>query len=470
MYVKHSSIGIIGLGVMGRNLALNIAEHGFGVSGYDRDPERAKLLGIEAENRPASGYESLSKMIDALDIPRTILLLVPAGKPVDNVIADLLPLLKPQDCIIDGGNSHFRDTDLRFTMLKSKNIHFMGMGISGGEKGARQGPCMMPGGDRTIFERVKPVLEKCAAHVEGEPCVAYCGPGSAGHYVKMVHNGIEYGILQLIAETYDLAKRGLGVDDTRLSDMYRRWNRAESESFLIENTALIFGYIDPKTRGHLIDLIIDAARQKGTGRWTSQDAMDLQLPVPTIDASVGARNLSMHIDDRVHASIIFGEAARLDADEEKFLRMLQNAYFAASLITYGQGIQLLSVASEHYRYDFDLASIVNIWRGGCIIRARSLELFRNTYIRNHNLTNPLFDRDLAEVLYQRIDDLRTVVVKACQAGIPIPAFSSCLSYFDGLRSRWLPANLIQALRDDFGSHTYERIDERGDFHTQWTSG
>jgi 6-phosphogluconate dehydrogenase len=470
MRAKHSFIGIIGLGVMGRNLALNIAEHGFEVAGYDRDPEKVKLLGIEAETSPASGYESLSNMIDALDVPRTILLLVPAGKPVDTVIADLLPFLEPQDCIIDGGNSHFRDTDLRFTMLKSKDIDFLGMGISGGEKGARHGPSMMPGGDYHAFERVKSVLEKCAAHVEGDPCVAYCGPGSAGHYVKMVHNGIEYGILQLIAETYDLAKRGLGVDDARLSDMYRQWNRAESESFLIENTALIFGYIDPKTRSHLIDLILDAAKQKGTGRWTSQEAMDLQLPVPTIDSSVGARNLSMHIDDRLHASMIFGEAARLDADDEKFLRILQNAYFAATLITYGQGIQLLSVASDHYKYNFNPVTILNIWRGGCIIRARLLEYFRNAYVRTHNLANPLFDHDVVELLCQRIDDLRTVVGKACQAGIPIPAFSSCLSYFDGLRSRWLPANLIQALRDDFGSHTYERIDERGVFHTQWTGG
>jgi 6-phosphogluconate dehydrogenase len=470
MHDKRAAIGIVGLGVMGRNLALNIAEHGSEVAGYDRDPEKVKQLGIEAQTCPVSGYESLSSMIDALDVPRTILLLVPAGKPVDTVIADLLSHLAPQDCIIDGGNSHFRDTDLRCTMLASKNIHFIGMGISGGEKGARHGPCMMPGGDRHTFERVKSILEKCAARVDGEPCFAYCGPGSAGHYIKMVHNGIEYGILQLIAETYDLAKRGLGVDDARLSEMYRQWNSAESESFLIENTAFIFGYIDPRTRYHLIDLILDAARQKGTGRWTSQDAMDLQLPVPTIDASVSSRNMSMHIDDRFHASTIFGEALRLDTDEDTFLRTLQNAYFAAALITYGQGIQLLSAASEKYTYDFNPATIVKIWRGGCIIRARLLGHFRNAYDRTRDIANPLFDPGVAELLCQRIDDLRTVVVKACKAGIPVPAFSSCLWYLDSLRSKWLPANLIQALRDDFGSHTYERIDDRGVFHTQWIGG
>jgi 6-phosphogluconate dehydrogenase len=470
MIVKHATIGIIGLGVMGRNLALNIAGHGYAVAGYDKDTEKVKQLGVEAENRHASGYGSIDKMIDVLEVPRTVVLLVPAGKPVDSIIAELLPLLESDDCIIDGGNSHFRDTNLRFKTLESKSIHFIGMGISGGEKGARQGPCMMPGGNRRIYNRLKPILEKCAAQVDNEPCITYCGPTSAGHYVKMVHNGIEYGMLQLIAETYDLSRRGLRIGDARLADMFRQWNTTELESFLVENTSIIFDCIDPKTNAPLIDLILDAAKQKGTGRWASQDAMDLQVPVPAIDAAVSARTLSMHIDTRKSASMWFGEALRLSVDSEKFLQSLHKAYYAAALITYAQGLCLLSVASDRYEYSIDLAAITSIWRGGCIIRASLLNLFRDAYIHGQKITNPLLDSFISRELHERINDLRTVVTEACQVGIPVPAFSSCLSYFDGLRSGWLPANLIQALRDDFGAHTYERIDERGTFHTQWNGG
>jgi 6-phosphogluconate dehydrogenase len=470
MSEKNVAIGIIGLGVMGRNLTLNIADQGFTVAGYDKDPEKGKFLEIEAEHRSVIACDSLKKMVSVLQKPRTVLLLIPAGRPVDSAIAELVPLLEENDLIIDGGNSYFSDTDLRQKTLSSKGIHFMGMGISGGEKGARHGPCMMPGGERELYERVRPILEKCAAWFEGTPCITYLGPGSAGHFVKMVHNGIEYGILQLIAETYDLAKRGLGLDDARLSELYQQWNDGDLESFLLENTSAIFRQVAPQTGRPLIDVILDEAKQKGTGSWTSQSAMDLQVPIPTIDAAVGARNLSMYKDTRAHASEIFKGLQQFDGNHHAFLQSLQNAFYAASIVTYSQGMWLLSVASHQYSYNFDLAAIAQIWRGGCIIRAKLLGLFHSAYDHGLQSINPLLDPCIAKEINLRAGDLRLVTAEACRMGIPVPSFSSSLSYFDGMRSEWLPANLIQALRDSFGAHTYERIDKKGVFHTNWTDG
>ena len=469
--MKEFELGMVGLGVMGRNLVLNMADHGYSVAGYDKDTDKVEALRKEAGERQIQGAETMAEFVGLLRTPRAVMILVPAGPPVDSVIQDLLPHLEGGDLIVDGGNSHFPDTDLRAEAMQKKGLLYLGVGISGGASGARHGPSMMPGGPREAYERVRPIFEDIAAHVDGEPCVTYLGPGSAGHYVKMVHNGIEYGLMQLIAETYDLMKRGLGLSDEELHDVYAEWSEGEMESYLIEITSQIFAQEDPNTGGHLIDAILDAAKQKGTGKWTSQDAMDLQAPVPTIDVAVAMRNLSAMDPERESASkVISGPEPRFEGDKDGFVRRLGNALYAAMITTYAQGMDQLQVASEAYGYDLDLEAVARIWRGGCIIRAALLERIRSAYKHRPELPNLLVDEGVGKLVETRQRDLRYVASIAAQSGIPAPALMASLAYFDGYRSAWLPANLIQAQRDFFGSHTYERIDQKGQFHTEWGKG
>ncbi|MCB9152912.1 MAG: NADP-dependent phosphogluconate dehydrogenase [Caldilineae bacterium] len=470
MTKQKLDIGIVGLGVMGRNLVLNIADHGFGAAGYDKDKSKVDLLREEAEDRPVGAADNVADFIDLLKTPRAVMMLVPAGPPVDSVIHDLLPHLQAGDLVIDGGNSHFPDTDLRAKTLAEKGILYLGVGISGGEEGARRGPSIMPGGTTEGYARVRDILEAAAAKVDGEPCVTYLGPGSAGHYVKMVHNGIEYGLMQLIAETYDLMKRGLGLTDEELHSIYRLWNEAELAGYLMEITAAIFERSDERTGNRLIDMIEDEAKQKGTGMWTSQDAMNLGVPTPTIDAAVLMRNLSAREDERHSAShALAGPSMGLPGNHADFVDQLRNALFAAMILTYAQGMAQLHEASQEHDYGLDLEAVARIWRGGCIIRADLLEDIRAAFRRDPGLANLMLDPDLGQAVQQRQADLRAVVCTASEHGIPAPGLMSALGYYDGYRSDWLPANLIQAQRDYFGAHSYERVDAQGSFHTQWQS-
>jgi 6-phosphogluconate dehydrogenase len=468
MVKRAYEIGMIGLGVMGRNFVLNMADHGYSVVGYDIDGEKVDALRKEAANRKVYCSESLKEFLDLLLEPRAVMMLVPAGAPVDSVIKDVVPHLKKGDLIIDGGNSYFRDTDRREQRLSKKGISYLGVGISGGERGARYGPSMMPGGPKTAYDRVKTIFEAASAHVDGEPCVTYLGPGSAGHYVKMVHNGIEYGLIQLIAEAYDIMKRGLGLTNDELHEVYKSWNEKELNGYLIGITANIFSRTDEKTGKRLIDVILDAARQKGTGMWTSEDALELQVPAPTIDVAVAMRNLSAIEKERGEASkVLKGPATKFKGDRKHFVEKLRNALYAAVIVTYTQGMNQLRAASRTYKYGFDLEAVARIWRGGCIIRAALLEDIRTAYRSEQDLRSLLFNAHFADAVMSRQDDLRTVVSAASQLGIPAPALMISLAYFDGYRSAWLPANLIQAQRDYFGAHTYERVDAEGVFHTQW---
>ncbi|MBY0544352.1 MAG: NADP-dependent phosphogluconate dehydrogenase, partial [Gammaproteobacteria bacterium] len=360
-------IGMIGLGTMGRNLLLNMADHGFSVAGYDRAPVQVKNLRQEAQGHDVHDATDIPTFIGLLRRPRAIMLLIPAGPAVDEVIKELLPYLEPGDLIIDGGNSYFKDTDIRARNLSKQSIQFLGVGISGGEEGARRGPSIMPGGSKEAYQRVQKLFEAIAAKVNNEPCVAYIGPESAGHYVKMVHNGIEYAMMQLIAETYDVMKRGLGLNNTQLCDIYSQWNKGELNSYLLEITSHIFGRIDEKSHKNLIDEILGIARQTGTGMWTSQSGMELQVPIPTIDLAVGMRDLSVFITEREQASNIYQRPLpQFTADNETFLAQLQQALFAAMIIAYAQGMALLKVASDKYEYGLNLESVSRIWRGGCI--------------------------------------------------------------------------------------------------------
>jgi 6-phosphogluconate dehydrogenase len=463
--------GVVGLGVMGRNLLLNIADHDFAVAGLDLDPEKAAALEKEAAaGKPVRGTTSAETFVQALRKPRALMLLVPAGKPVDAAIASLLPLLEPGDIVIDGGNSYFTDTDRRVTTLAQAGIHFFGMGISGGEQGARFGPSMMPGGDRQAYERLRPIFEAVAAKVNGEPCVTYLGNGSAGNYVKMVHNGIEYGIMQLIAEMYDLLKRGLGLGDEELQAIFQDWNQTELQSFLIEITGEILQKTDEVTGQRLVNVISDVARSKGTGKWTSQNAMDLQVPIPTIDMAVLMRDISKYKEERVAAAALLGRTATpasRPADKQQVVDQARQAFYFAMMAAYAQGLAQLRVASQTYNYGLQLQEVARIWRGGCIIRAACLEDIRQAYDKNSDLPNLLLDSKVGADLVDRQDAMRAILKTAIDRGIPMPAFMSALAYFDAYRSETLPTNLIQAQRDYFGAHTYERVDQEGIFHTQW---
>ncbi|WP_291856642.1 NADP-dependent phosphogluconate dehydrogenase [Marinilabilia sp.] len=465
---KTYIIGMVGLGVMGRNLLLNMADHGFSVAGYDNAPTKVETLQREAGKRDIHCTNNLQEFLSILQKPRAIILLVPAGAPVDAVIAELLVYLQKDDLIIDSGNSYFKDTNLRTLRLQEKGIQFMGMGISGGSEGARHGASIMPGGSKESFERVRLIFEAVAAKVNDEPCVSYIGPQSAGHFVKMVHNGIEYGIMQLISETYAFMKLVLGFSDDELQKTYNEWNNGELNGYLMEITSNIFGKVDEKTDKRLIDEILDVARQKGTGMWTSQSAMELQVPVPTIDMAVAMRDLSVFENQREIADKIFQHRElQFTGDWKKLLTQLRKAFYVSTLTTYTQGFALLTVASNKYGYHLDLETVARIWRGGCIIRAAILEDIKKAFHEKPDLANLMLDPNFSQNIKENQEDLRQIVCTASSMGIPIPGLMASLSYLDAFQSSWLPANLIQAQRDYFGGHTYERIDAKGTFHSEW---
>jgi len=462
------SFGMIGLGTMGRNLLLNLADHNFAVAGYDKDPDKVRLLGEEGAGKPVVGFSEITEFIASLSTPRAVMLLVPAGKIVDSVIEELKPLLTKGDLIIDGGNSHFTDTDRRDQALETEGLHFFGMGVSGGEEGARRGPSMMPGGDKDAYRVVQPMFEAIAAKVGGEACVTYIGPGASGHFVKMVHNGIEYGLMQLIAETYGLLKTGLGLDNAAIGQVFTEWNAGRLQSFLIDITKDIFAFKAPDNGHELLDDIKDEARSKGTGKWTSQVAFDLETPVPTIDTAVSLRDLSKYKALRGQLADRYGPAAGLlPVPREEFLTQLEQAFYFNMVITYAQGMNLLQRASKDYGYELNLADIAKIWRGGCIIRSTFLSEIYQAYQQTPDLAHLLLDAQVQKLVQEAVPGSRAVVAAAVQTGIAVPAYAASLSYFDSFRTARLPSNLIQAQRDYFGAHTYELIGQEGVFHTQW---
>jgi 6-phosphogluconate dehydrogenase len=475
--MEEADIGVVGLGVMGLNLARNLERSGLTVAGYDLDMTRLRLF---LENRPAGEHRS-GQMLAAdspaalaamLRRPRRILMLVPAGGPVDGAILQLKGYLEAGDILIDGGNSYFLDTERRAQALMTEGLHLVGMGVSGGARGALIGPSLMPGGPREAWDVLAPWLEGIAARAaDGQPCVGYIGPGGAGHYVKMVHNGIEYGDMQLIAEAYDLLHRGLGFSDEALSEVFARWNEGELQSYLIEVTAAILAVKDPQTGRPILDVILDQAEQKGTGGWMAVNALDIGAPTPTISAAVESRFLSSLKGERVEASQQLAGpqpgSSAWQGDRQVILNQVRDALYASRVVTYGQGMDLMGKASGDYRYDLDCAEIARIWRAGCIIRARLLEGIMDAYRSSPDLPNLMLSPSFREQLTRRQDAWRAVIRAAVEIGIPVPAMSASLAYYDGYRSARLPANLIQAQRDFFGAHTYRRVDTPGVYHTQW---
>ncbi|GAC1451540.1 MAG: NADP-dependent phosphogluconate dehydrogenase [Chitinophagaceae bacterium] len=466
---NNYQFGMIGLGIMGRNFLLNMADHGYKVIGFDKDNQKTTALEAAATaGTTVKGTGTLKEMVDMLETPRKIMMLVPAGKPVDDVIESLLPLVQAGDIIIDGGNSHYTDTLRRVAYLQGKNLHFTGMGVSGGEEGARKGPSIMPGGDAEAYPHIKPMLEAVSAKVNNEPCVAYMGKGAAGHYVKMVHNGIEYAIMQLISETYDLLHRGLGLNNDELHEVFKQWNGGEMQSFLIEITANIFKQQDDKTGNRLVDMILDKAGSKGTGKWTSQDAMNLPAPIPVIDMAVSMRNISSFKEERMVAAGLYNPIVKpITANREVVIKQVHDALYFATIICYAQGLAMLHSASEELDMQIPLADVVKIWRGGCIIRSGLLETFYKAQKKNRQLPNILTDKAVAKLVKKKEKNLRAILKTCLQSKIPAGALMSALSYFEAYTSAIMPVNLIQAQRDYFGAHTYQRTDMEGTFHTEW---
>ena len=460
--------GLIGLGVMGRNFILNVADHGFSAFGYELDREKVDALKEEGGDlNRVDATQDLATFVQALGSPRKIMLLVPAGKIVDQVIDQLLPHLDQGDIIIDGGNSFFTDTDRRDAYLSEKGIHFFGSGVSGGAKGARRGPSIMPGGNREAYEHVRPIFEAVAAKFQGEPCVAYLGPKSAGNYVKMVHNGIEYAMMQLTSEVYDLLHRGAGLSNDELHQVFDSWNKGRLQSFLVEITAEIFLKEDNLGSGRLVDMILDKAKQKGTGKWTSQNAMDLGIPVPTIDMAVSMREISALKADREKADALYSHPEMPSLDKEELINLSEQALYFAFIISYTQGLHQLAVASKEYSYELNLSQIAKIWRAGCIIRAGLLADIAEAFEAKPELENLLLAPGFIEKVQGTLDAVRKTAQHAIAGGIAMPGLLTAISYFDAFSSGRLPLNLIQAQRDHFGSHTYERTDREGIFHTEW---
>lgn len=468
--MEHNTydFGLVGLGVMGRNFILNVADNNFKAFGYDLDTEKVNALRQEGGNtEKVDASTDIQTFVNALALPRKIMLLVPAGKIVDAVIESLLPHLDKGDIIIDGGNSFFTDTDRREGYLQAKGVHFFGAGVSGGAKGARKGPSIMPGGSKPGYKEVQPIFEAVAAKFNGEPCVAYLGPKSAGNYVKMVHNGIEYGLMQLTSEIYDLLKKAGDFNNDQLHELYNEWNQGRLQSFLVEITAQIFKQDDDRGSGRLVDQILDRAKQKGTGKWTSQNAMDLGIPVPSIDVAVSMRELSALKEERLKADALYGRPIVEGIDQKKLANLAEEALYFSFIITYAQGLHQLADASKEYGYDLDLATIAKIWRAGCIIRAALLEDITTAYKENRELPNLLLSPSFVDKVSSTVNAARELVSHAAKNGIPLPGLSNSLTYFDAYTSGRLPLNLIQAQRDHFGSHTYERVDMEGVFHTEW---
>lgn len=466
---RQYKIGLIGLAVMGENLVLNIAGKGFPIAVFNRTVNKVdEFIRQKAEGLPIGGAHSIPELISMLEKPRKVLLLVKAGDPVDEMIGELLPHLEPGDIIIDGGNSHFADTGRRFSELAAKGIRFLGLGVSGGEEGALKGPSLMPGGDLSAYQELSDVLTTIAAQAADGPCCAYVGPAGAGHYVKMIHNGIEYGDMQLISEAYYIMKNVLGLSARELHQVFAEWNKGELDSYLIQITSDIFTKADPETGIPLVEVILDKAGQKGTGKWTSQSALDLGVPTPTITEAVFARCMSAYKAERVAASsILEGPKSRFTGDRDAFLRAIHDALYASKICSYAQGFALMKAASEEYGWNLNFGDIALLWRGGCIIRARFLDRIKEAFARESKLNNLLIDDFFHSAIHRMQDNWRLVVKTCKELGIPTPAFSASLDYYDSYRRAVLPANLIQAQRDYFGAHTYERKDRAGVFHTEW---
>ena len=463
-------MGVVGLGVMGASLARNIESRGFPVVGYDLDAKKTQaFIDGPAKGKAIIGVDRPEALMDVLEQPRRVLIMVPAGAPVDSVISHLRPHLAEGDILIDGGNSLFTDTDRRSDDLAAAGFRFVGAGVSGGEEGALRGPAIMPGGQREAWEALAPIFRAIAARAEdGEPCVDYMGVRGAGHYVKMVHNGIEYGDMQLIAETYDVLHRGAGLSAAELADVFSEWNAGELRSYLVEITARIFTRTDEETGRPLVDAILDEAQQKGTGKWMSQNAFDVGAPIPTVNAAVEARILSSLKQERVTASrILRGPRPDGQAERTRLITAARHALYASKITSYAQGLALLRIASKEYGYDIDPGTVAKIWRAGCIIRASLLEDIRRAFARDPGLINLLLDSAFRDAAAERQEGWRHFVQTAIGMGIPVPAMGSSLAYYDSYRSERLPANLTQAQRDFFGAHTYRRVDREGVFHTEW---
>jgi 6-phosphogluconate dehydrogenase len=451
------------------NLVLNMERNGFTVAVHNRTTKTMKDFVAAHPGKKLIGCESMQDFVNALSKPRKIMVMVKAGAPVDGVIEQLVPLLEPGDLIIDGGNSYFMDTERRSQDLEAKGLRFIGTGVSGGEEGALKGPSIMPGGQREAYDLVKDIFIAISAKVDGEPCVTHLGPRGAGHYVKTVHNGIEYGDMQLIAEAYDILHRALNLSNQALHEIFAEWNLGELQSYLIEITAAIFQRIDPATGKHLVDLILDEAQQKGTGKWTSQNAFDLGIPIPTINAAVESRCMSAIKSERVEASqVLTGPSGKFSGNPTHLISAVRDALYMAKICSYAQGMALLRAASKEYDYNLPYGEIAAIWRGGCIIRARFLNRITEAFRRNPDLPNLMLDESFRADVTKRQNALRFVLQTAISFGIPALAFSSALAYYDAYRTERLPANLTQAQRDFFGAHTYRRIDKPGDFHTEWS--
>ena len=461
-------LGIIGLGVMGKNLALNAESKGFPVAGFDVDASKRAQVAEAVRGKKIVVSNSLQDFTQALETPRRIWMMVPAGKPVDAVLHDINPHLSPDDILIDGGNSYFKDTERRAKDLEASGLRFFGMGVSGGKEGALHGPSLMPGGREESYRHLEAVLTKMAAQTEDGACCTYLGPGGAGHYVKMVHNGIEYGIMQTLCEAYDIMKNLAGLSGPEVRDVFAEWNAADLNSFLMEITIVVLGKLDPETKKPLVDLVLDTAEQKGTGKWTAQDAMDLGVAVPTLTASVLARIISGAKADRVAASkILIGPSAKFSGDRKSFLANLRQAYKITAVACYAQGFEQLRVASNEYHYGLNLAETARIWKGGCIIRAKLLDPIRVAFQSQPGLKNLLLAQEFSRLINENSGCLREAVKMCAEVGVPCPAFSNSLTYIDSYRQARLPANLLQAQRDYFGAHTYRRIDKEGVFHTEW---
>ncbi|QKS56242.1 NADP-dependent phosphogluconate dehydrogenase [Paenibacillus barcinonensis] len=467
--MTKQQIGVIGLAVMGKNLAFNIESRGFSVSVFNRSPEKTHDLLKEAEGKNLTGTFSIEEFVASLESPRKILIMVQAGKATDATIEQLLPHLDEGDIIIDGGNAYFPDTVRRSKELEDKGIRFIGTGVSGGEEGALKGPSIMPGGQESAYKLVEPILTAISAKVGDDPCCTYIGPDGAGHYVKMVHNGIEYGDMQLIGEAYHLLKSVLNVSVEELHEIFTDWNKGELDSYLIEITADIFSKYDPETGKPMVDIILDAAGQKGTGKWTSQSALDLGVPLSMITESVFSRFLSAMKEERIAASKILNgpKVEAFSGDKKAFIESVRKALFASKIVSYAQGFAQMRAASDEYGWDLKYGNIAMIFRGGCIIRSQFLQNIKEAYDKDAALKNLLLDPYFQNIVESYQDAWREVVAAAVKQGIPVPGFSSALSYYDSYRTERLPANLLQAQRDYFGAHTFKRVDKEGSFHHNW---
>ncbi len=465
MIKSNVDFGLIGLGTMGKSLLLNIADNGYSVVGYDKDSNKVADL----NNSGIFSVETLKEFTQSLAKPRKIMMLLPAGKIVDKVIEEIIPLLEDGDILMDGGNTFFKDTEHRQEKLKSTGIQYLGIGISGGEEGARKGPSMMPSGSNSAYQQVEPILTAISAKYDDTPCVTHLGDGGAGHYIKMVHNGIEYALMQVLSEVYDIMRRGIGLSNQQISDIFADWNDKKLQSFLLDISIPILRQKADDNSADLVDLILDKGGQKGTGKWTSQNALDVGEGIPMIDVAVIARVISGAKEQRLQASDKLKQRQHTSVKkcEKKLVKQLKRATYFAFLVSYAQGFALLQKAKQEYGYTYNLAEVASLWRGGCIIRAKMLSVFMQAFDNNSEIENPMLDDVIAKQLNKTEDSARNILIYAIQSGIPTLCLGTGLAYFDSYRSATLPTNLIQAQRDFFGAHTYERIDKAGVFHTQW---